>query len=626
VRTADSTARAGAALEVRSAKMTKKGASRVQPPDAPRVGTGIGAKTPTHKDSSSPRQLRSTSEKHRLERIQRMTELWGSPDGSAGAFSHSSSQYAYTQSCNSPRSPAKNSLQNEKRLHARSTRESVVNRMQSSPKTPTTPSAIPRLIRPSSAVAALEAAHASMNLAISKDISQPSPLNDKASISDRRSPLQIAARIIGANREKKASLASKLPQSPSMGITQLPQTSDSQNANQLYSASRSEKTERAKESSPRSRSGEQVLSTEEQELKVCRIIFPAMFKFPLFHLIFFQLCTFTPHISPKPHARPASAPSLKAPGFDGAVLRLQRAKIERERLKQAAERAFDYTAPPPPKNMQAISQLALPVSSRAISGKSTANTAPAANIAPAGNLSNDGIKTRDERSHESNQSQLFRASFGVQHSSHNHMSPAVAAALSKVQSKQISQKNPAKMSPELLTSVWRDLDSEKAGRVTPDNAVGRDGSSLAPYLQADGNVGRDTPIGSPLTEIKEGNQSMAKGQLLLDSKSDQMAANSLQQLAMLLIFDDDRYGVEGLDAVQGNTNVLSAAESGRGASDKSFVSIESTASGSFPGVSSRLLHSTLLSLDDSPKLHVLQVHNIVVLKAATFFSHVLCAR
>ena len=317
---------------------------------------------------------------------------------------------------------------------------------------------------------------------------------------------------------------------------------------------------------------------------------------------------------------------MKAPGFDGAVLRLQRAKIERERLKQAAERAFDYTAPPPPKNMQAISQLALPVSSRVINGKSTANTTPAANIAPAGNPANDGIKTRDERSHESNQSQLSRGSFGAQHSSHNHMSPAVAAALSKVQSKQSSHKNPAKMSPELLMSVWRDLAAEKAGRVTPDNAVGRDGSSLASYLQADGNVGRDTPTGSPLTEIKEGNQSMAKGKLYLDSKKDQMAANSLQQLVTLLNFNDDRYGVEDLDAVQGQSNVLSAAEPGRGASDKSLVSIESTASGSFPGVSSGLLHSKLLSLDDSPKFYFPQVYNFVVLKAATFFLHVLCAR
>ena len=177
---------------------------------------------------------------------------------------------------------------------------------------------------------------------------------------------------------------------------------------------------------------------------------------------------------------------MKAPGFDGAVLRLQRAKIERERLKQAAERAFDYTAPPPPKNMQAISQLALPVSSRVINGKSTANTTPAANIAPAGNPANDGIKTRDELSHDSNQSQLSRGSFGAQHSSHNHMSPAVAAALSKVQSKQSSHKNPAKMSPELLLSVWRDLAAEKAGRVTPDNAVGRDGSSwMSSFLFSD---------------------------------------------------------------------------------------------------------------------------------------------
>lgn len=620
MRTADSTARAGAALEVRSAKMTKKYSSRVQPPDAPRVGTGIGAKAPTHKDSGSPRQLRSTSEKHRLERIQRMNELWGSPDGSAGGFSHSISQYAYTQSSNSPRSPAKNDPQNEKRLHAGSARESVGNRMQSSPKTPTTPSAIPRLIRPSSAVAALKAAHASMNLAISKDSSQSSPLNKKGSISDRRSPHQIAARIIGAKREQKASLASKLPQSPSKGIIKLPQTSDSQNANEFHSASRSEKTERAKESSPRSRSGEQVLSTEEQELKVCSIICPAMFKFPLFHLIIFQRCTFTPHISPKPQARPASAPSLKAPGFDDAVLRLQRAKIERERLKQAAERAFDYTAPPPPKNMQAISQLALPVSSRVINGKSTASTAPA------GNMSNDGIKTRDERSHESNQSQLSRGSFGAQHSSHNHMSPAVAAALSKVQSKQSGQKNPAKTSPELLMSVWQDLDAEKAGRVTADNAFGRDEAALASYLQADGNAGKETSTGSPLTDIKEGNQSMAKGKLLVDSKKDQMAANSLQQLVTLLNFDDDRYGVESLDAVEAQSNALSAAEPGRGASDKNLVSIESTASGSFPGVSSGLLHSTLFDLDDSPKFHVPQVHNFVVLKAATFFSHALCAR
>ena len=121
-------------------------------------------------------------------------------------------------------------------------------------------------------------------------------------------------------------------------------------------------------------------------------------------------------------------------------MRLQRGKIERERMKHAAEHAFDYTAPPPPKNLQVISQLALPVTSRPMNSQKNPPKS-ASSIARDANTSKIGVDTHKNarygsRSVEGYSNQVSGQVFRPHNPLHSHMSPAVAAALAKVQAQQ----------------------------------------------------------------------------------------------------------------------------------------------------------------------------------------------
>jgi len=131
-------------------------------------------------------------------------------------------------------------------------------------------------------------------------------------------------------------------------------------------------------------------------------------------------------------------------------MRLQRGKLERERLKHAAEHAFDYTAPPPPRNIQVISQLALPVSSRSLSSqkhppKSAATSRDTSKIG----FDKSGAHVHHgSRNFESYPSQVSAPISRTHSSLHSHMSPAVAAALAKVQAQQSILKFPEKVAAE----------------------------------------------------------------------------------------------------------------------------------------------------------------------------------
>ena len=116
-------------------------------------------------------------------------------------------------------------------------------------------------------------------------------------------------------------------------------------------------------------------------------------------------------------------------------MRLQRGKIERERMKQAAEHAFDYVAPPPPKNIQAIAELARPASTRASSSKKKPEKS-----ADIGGMDGDNktAEMRPSSSAGSNQHRVHRTSFGTRPAV-RHMAPAVAAALAKTQTSQSVQ-------------------------------------------------------------------------------------------------------------------------------------------------------------------------------------------
>jgi hypothetical protein len=169
-----------------------------------------------------------------------------------------------------------------------------------------------------------------------------------------------------------------------------------------------------------------------------------------------QLCTFSPNIVSQPRCRPASAPSVKAPGFDDVVMRLQRGKLERERQKHMAEHAFDYTAPPAPRNIQAIAQLALPASSRVLSAKKKAASTSVQQTSRESHRTGGSFRGTP-RNFDGIQSHAARPAAAVQPSTYHHMSPAVAAALVKYQRSQSAnqegQNSSTHSSLELLQPV-----------------------------------------------------------------------------------------------------------------------------------------------------------------------------
>lgn len=190
-----------------------------------------------------------------MERLERMTELWGSPNDSGGIFSRSPSHVNHgSKSQGTP--IKKNSVKSSY--------------LQASPQTPSyeSDSFIPRHSSPSAAVDVLKAVHGSMTSAMANTSKYRAPFNRKAGASKIPVSQQTSATSF-THQEEQALVKSRLSQSPSTSCAQLQHGSPSTKF--ALWGSRSEEAERMRDMSPRHRS-EEVLSSEEQELKVISIL------------------------------------------------------------------------------------------------------------------------------------------------------------------------------------------------------------------------------------------------------------------------------------------------------------------------------------------------------------------
>ena len=325
-------------------------------------------------------------------------------------------------------------------------------------------------------------------------------------------------------------------------------------------------------------------------------------------------------------------------------MRLQRGKLERERQKHIAEHAFDYTAPPAPKNIQAISQLALPTSSRVLSAKNKSATSVQ-------RASGEGQKTSvgfrgAVQNIDGNQRQPARPGAGTQHPTQHpaqhHMSPAVAAALAKYQVTQgalaqaVVPATMAKENFEAAGNLVHQLDEatissqywpspylshlpttvsqynqgpiqehqDLAGQLQPSEAADymstlhATNKTLSSHVvneaTTDIRASFEQEIVEPRKEIENEEQNLTTTTSICedavdanDGKAAQIMANSLQQFVMLLNFDDNRYGDDDVErgaspTLQSHIKTLPNAEIGGSSSLEEFASSsrESLPSGS----------------------------------------------
>jgi hypothetical protein len=220
--------------------MTVRGSSSSQPSEVPSDVRRSRAHIRPRSNLQSPRQRKIQSARESSERFQRMEELWGSPEGWEGKVADSSASGSQSRKSNV------SSLQkhgvNQQLLRVGDGAQSKSFRMMSSPPTPSlsTVSFIPVIASPSVAMDVLKAAHANM----SSDISNISLLSSR--ISDG-----AGAHIKSLNADAFSSPGQQLQEASTAGSNQ------SKNA-----APRT----RAPSCSPRR--SDEILSSEEQELKV----------------------------------------------------------------------------------------------------------------------------------------------------------------------------------------------------------------------------------------------------------------------------------------------------------------------------------------------------------------------
>ncbi len=186
-----------------------------------------------------------------MERLERMTALWGSPEGSDVATYH---PLQGKHSSNLGSTPVKDGFGNYKGQRGSNKNQAASSHMQASPKTPTASAAssIPRFSSPSAAFDVLKALHASMTSAVSNVGLSPKTVHHKAGSS--RIP------VFHSTPEVKLLLSP----SPLKSSAQQPLAKSSPASQTALRGSRPAEAD----CSPRHRSGEEVLSTEEQELKV----------------------------------------------------------------------------------------------------------------------------------------------------------------------------------------------------------------------------------------------------------------------------------------------------------------------------------------------------------------------
>lgn len=303
-------------------------------------------------------------------------------------------------------------------------------------------------------------------------------------------------------------------------------------------------------------------------------------------------------------------------------MRLQRAKIERERMKQAAEHAFDYVAPPPPKNIQAIAELALPASTRASSSKTKPEKC--ADIGGTG-----GDSKTAERRPSSSADRVPRTSLATRQAV-RHMAPAVAAALAKTQTSQSVQMTKREnfggeerseleheeaqqvdrfsfqdsiSRREVFSTSSAHLEMEMQQHATQEFTLHSRNVEEPPHIKSHHASSQDDASGVEATLTEEAttkigetipvhhhldsrgefvrgatNSDGEKQRLItnasqIESRLDHVAANPLEQLVMLLDFNENRYGDDDSDAAhgQGLIGTLPNMEIGGSNSHEEFI-------------------------------------------------------
>lgn len=217
----------------------------------------------------SPKQLKIQSARETSDRFQRMNELWGSPDGLES--SAPLRPLSGNLSGDSHVTRVKKNVENHERMRADSNVPAESIRIMMSPQTPTFPIAsfIPHVTSPSVALHVLQAAHANMTSAISNSSFPSKSFKEKAGISRNKMPNGAAAvGFPGAGKHGRAASTSVLPRSPSASdVTKAPSFSPSAPKAALL-VPPSGDSDRPRESVLHKRIGEEILSSEEQELKV----------------------------------------------------------------------------------------------------------------------------------------------------------------------------------------------------------------------------------------------------------------------------------------------------------------------------------------------------------------------
>jgi hypothetical protein len=356
-------------------------------------------------------------------------------------------------------------------------------------------------------------------------------------------------------------------------------------------------------------------------------------------------------------------------------MRLQRGKLERERQKHVAEHAFDYVAPPAPKNIQAISKLALPASSRVISSQKKA--ADLGHVTLSRESHNTSSRPRSAVRRFDDQ-QPVRLAAAAQPPMQHHMAPAVAAALAKYQVAQNAHAVPVAAAAEDCKSLVdasphavamdppshfrfesaassqiiqeqdnlpddRGADSrhqapEATARASAANDDRDDGARPHHVVEDAARVvdatdgfcsqrGMDFVAAQKLSDCEkqvatEQQDRSAAVPASTDSKATAVDVNLLQKFVTLLNFEDNRYGDDDADAAptpafHSPIMMLPNAEIGGSASIEEFFSSSSsssTSSGDSVHNDDRVFVPLRLKLplcEDEPTLHNTQVASIL---------------
>jgi hypothetical protein len=216
------------------------------------------------KELRSPRQQRIRAEMQKIERLERMTELWGSPNYSADM--NSDSPLHNNHGNNLQGTPVKKNLTNYDQQRGNDKKQAAYNHVQSSLQTPAVSPAslIPRF---SSPLASLDV-HTRMPSAASNDSSSPRPLMRSAGVSKIPILHRNVTSSFPEKQEEHVAVRSRFSQSPSTGRAQVQYSFVSPASKADLRGFRSGEAQKLSELSPRRRSGKEVSSTEEQELKV----------------------------------------------------------------------------------------------------------------------------------------------------------------------------------------------------------------------------------------------------------------------------------------------------------------------------------------------------------------------